>query len=95
MLDFVADEEQPVRQCWLYRCDDRSPFAYAHGDAFIRYADQTPWARQCEDVLLSVRSGECLAYRVGSVFYDADSNEPLYYQASTSSPSPTPARRGR
>jgi hypothetical protein len=80
MLEHVGDEVQPVRHCWLYRCEDRSPFAYARGDEFVRNADHKIWALQCDNKLLSVRSGECLAYRVGSVFYDADSHEPLYYQ---------------
>jgi len=65
---------------WLYRCEDRSPFAFARGDEFMRYADHTRWARLSDDRLVSERSGACLAYRVGNVFYDPVSHEPLYYQ---------------
>ena len=80
MLEHVGDEAKPIPRCWLYRCEDRSPFAYARGDEFLRSADHKVWARHCDNKLLSVRSGECLAYRIGSVFYDVESNEPLYYQ---------------
>ena len=77
--DFIADEARPLPLCWLYRCDDRSPFAYARGHDFIRNADHTLWAHLRDDQLMSVRSGEELAYRVGNVFYDAVSHEPVYY----------------
>lgn len=83
VLDFVADEQQPLSECWLYRCDDRSPFAYARGRDFIRYGDHTRWAQLYNDRLVSVRSGECLAYRVASEFYDAISHEPVYYEPSS------------
>jgi hypothetical protein len=33
-----------------------------------------------DDALISARSGECLAVRVGNVYYDAASHEPLYYE---------------
>jgi hypothetical protein len=79
VFDLVAEEGYPAAQCWLYRCDDRSPFAHARGRDFIRNADHTLWAHLVEDQLVSVRSGEVLAYRVGSVFYDAVTREPLYY----------------
>jgi hypothetical protein len=80
VLDSVADEQQPLSECWLYRCDDRSPFAYARGREFIRYGDHARWAQLRDDRLVSVRSGEILAYQVGGEFYDAISREPVYYQ---------------
>ena len=84
ILDFVTDEDQPrVSAGWLYRCEDRSPFAFAHGDAFIRCADHSRWARVRDAWLISERSGARLAYRVGNVFYDAMSDEPVYYQPSS------------
>ena len=83
VLDCVGDTERPVAQRWLYRGDDRSPFAFARGDEFIRYADHTRWARLCDNRLLSIRSGTCLAYRIGSTFFDAESNNPVYYQSAT------------
>lgn len=77
----VPDREAgPTPQCWLYRCDDCSPFAFSHCDDFIRWADHTLWARLRGDQLLSVASGECIASRVGGVFYDPVSHEPIYYQ---------------
>ena len=79
LLDFVTDEDQPRMWVgWLYRCADRSPFAFAHGSEFIRWADHTRWARLCDEWLISERSGARLAYQVGNVFYDAVSDEPLY-----------------
>ena len=94
VLDCVADTEQPTPQCWLYGCEDRSPFAFARGDEFIRYADHTRWARLCDDRLLSMRSGACLAYRIGSVFCDAESGVPLYYQPAAVALLEPPGRGG-
>ena len=71
---------------WLYRCGDHSPFAYAHGHDLIRFADHTPWAHLSGDMLLSARSGMCLAYRRGTTFYDVDSNDALYYEPATCEP---------
>ena len=81
VLDLAAEETEespPPAQQWLYRCGDGSRFAYARGDEFIRNGDHMLWARLCGDRLVSVRSGDCLAYRVGTEFYDAVSNEPVY-----------------
>jgi hypothetical protein len=82
-LDGVAERRESVPTCWLYRCADRSPFAYAHGEEFIRYVDHARWARLSGDQLLSMRSGARLAYRVGNVYFDAVSHEPLYYVPSS------------
>ena len=82
-LDAAVEEHRPL-QHWLYRCDDRTPFAYAHGDHFIRYADHTRWATLSEAGLVSVRSGEVLAYLIGDVFYDTISHQPLYYEPARS-----------
>jgi hypothetical protein len=83
MLDDIAEGFGPVQPCWLYRCADRSPFAYARGQEFIRYGDHARWARLADDQLFSLRSGACIAYRVGRVYYDAISEEPLYYVPSS------------
>ena len=93
VLDIAAEENAPPVQQWLYRCDDGSRFAYARGDEFIRNGDHTLWARLFEDRLVSVRSGDCLAYRVGTEFYDAVSNEAVYTSV-PAAPSPLPARSG-
>jgi hypothetical protein len=79
-IDHVADEQRLIPQCWLYRCDDHSPFAFSRGDDFIRWADHTRWARLSGDRLVSVESGECLGDRVDDIFYDPVSHEPIYYQ---------------
>jgi len=79
-LDVVPAADRPVSDCWLYKCDDCAPFAYARGEEFIRYADHARWARLHDDWLVSERSGARLAYRAGNLFYDAVSHEPLYYQ---------------
>jgi hypothetical protein len=56
-------------------------FAYAmHGHDFYRVADNSLWAHESEDLLLSARSGRPLARRTGNVFYDFDSDAPLYYE---------------
>jgi len=88
-LDRVPDEQESPPQCWLYRCEDRSPFAFSRGDDFIRWADHTRWARRCGDRLVSVESGACLGDRVGDIFYDPVSHEPIYYQRF---PDPNPGR---
>ena len=82
-LDLVAEEQQQFSECWLYRCADRSPFAYARGREFIRWSDHALWAHLRDDRLVSVRSGDCLAYRVGDTFYDLVSHEPVYYKPSS------------
>ena len=79
VLDYAGDDKR-VAQHWLYRCDDHTPFAFARGDDFIRYSDHTRWAWQHEDRLYSARSGACLAVRVDDVFYDVESDAPLYYE---------------
>ena len=69
----------------LYRFDDGTRFAFSRRDQLIRYADGNPWAWVSGDRLLSARSGECLAIRVGSVYYEPQSREPLYYELPTDS----------
>ena len=78
-LDDIVQPWQSVPQRWLYRCSDRSPFAYARGSKLIRYRDHTPWALQHESRLVSLRSSAELACRVGDVYYDATSHEAVYY----------------
>ncbi len=77
----LHEEEPPhgTRQS-LYRFADGSLFAYARRQEFIRCSDSTPWAHISGDRLLSARSGDCLAFRIGNVYYDAASREPLFYE---------------
>lgn len=60
---------------------DDAVFAYArHGHDFYRSRDDQLWAHESDGVLLSARSGTLLARRVGNVFYDIESDVPLYYE---------------
>jgi hypothetical protein len=65
----------------LYGFDVDVVYAYAtHGHDFYRVADNLLWAHESEDLLLSARSGRPIARRTGDVFYDIDSDTPLYYE---------------
>ncbi len=56
-------------------------FAYAmHGHDFYRVTDHELWAHESDGLLLSARSGSPLARRAGRVFYDVDTDVPLYYE---------------
>jgi hypothetical protein len=79
-VDVSAAESQPHPQRWLCRANDHSAFAYARGHDYIRRSDHTLWAHLSDGALLSARSGEPLAYQLGSAFYDYQTRQPLYYQ---------------
>ena len=65
----------------LCRFDDGEVFAYvARGNEFVRARDRELWAFEHDDVLVSARSGEALAYRRGKVYFATDTDEPLYYE---------------
>jgi len=56
-------------------------FAYVvHGHDFYRASDDVLWAHEREGVLLSARTGMPFARRDGNVFFDVESNAPLYYE---------------
>ena len=56
-------------------------FAYAvGGHDFYRAGDHELWAHESDGLLISARSGSPLARRDGKVFYDIDSDAPLYYE---------------
>jgi hypothetical protein len=81
--DLPVDDTRARPQYWLCRSDDHSRFAYARVYDFFRRSDDTLWAHLSDGWLISARSGERLAYQVGSVFYDAVTHEPVYfYEAS-------------
>jgi hypothetical protein len=82
-VELHHDEPNDVHVRALYRFDDGTRFAFAHRDQLIRCADGSPWACSSGDRLLSARSGECLAIRIGSVYYDPESREPMYYELPT------------
>ena len=65
----------------LTRFSAAEDFAYAVGSYdFYRAADHTLWAHESQGLLLSARSGTPLARRNGNIFYDIDSNTPLYFE---------------
>jgi hypothetical protein len=56
-------------------------FAYAvTGHDFYRARDRALWAHESDGLLMSARSGTILARRDGSIFYDVESDVPLYYE---------------
>jgi len=56
-------------------------FAYAErGHEFIRASDRELWAVERDDALVSARSGAVLAFRRGRVFFETDTDAPLYYE---------------
>jgi hypothetical protein len=80
-IDLEAEaQQQPSR--WLCRSDDHSPFAYARGHDYIRASDHALWAHISDGVLLSARSGQPLAYQIGSAFYDYQTRKAVYYRPS-------------
>ncbi len=83
MLIETAQTESPARMGrQLRRSDDGSVFAYARGpDLFFRQSDHALWARLSDGWLVSARSGDRLAYQVGRVFFDAGTDEALYYES--------------
>jgi hypothetical protein len=68
---------------YLYRVDDDQPFAYAHTRRdFFLVSDDSLWAHESHQWLLSAVSGASLVHRIGNVYYDVDSALPLYYESS-------------
>ena len=65
----------------LRRVDDHEVFAHARGGRFFyRAADGELWACETAYYRASARSGTPLAYRVGTVYHDADRHVPMYYE---------------
>ena len=77
--ELQVDEPSEAR-FWLFCFDDGYPFAYARRREFVRCSDGRPWAYKFNDRLISVRSGQCLAVRVGNVYYDRTTGDPAYYE---------------
>lgn len=56
-------------------------FAYSsHGHDFYRIIDDELWAHESDGFLLAPHSGTPFARRVGRVYYEVESEEPLYYE---------------
>ncbi len=64
-------------------------FAYAIGGSdFYRASDHRLWAHESDGLLLSARSGTLLARRDGNIYYDTESDVPLYYEDTRDEPTP-------
>jgi len=85
-------QTRPLPLDWrrrLCRISVDEVFAYAvAGHDFYRAGDHQLWAHESDGVLLSARSGNPLARREGSVFFDIESNVPLYYEDRRAEPGP-------
>jgi hypothetical protein len=85
MALFVGDEHEVQAlvdnsRC-LCRVEDGELFAYvARGNEFVRISDHLVWAVEHDDILVSARSGEPLAYRRGRVYFATDDDQPIYYE---------------
>ncbi len=79
-----AESDGDVPSEWrrlLCRLSVDEVFAYAvGGHDFYRAGDHELWAHESDGLLLSARSGGPLARRDGRVFYDIESDIPLYYE---------------
>ena len=74
----LRHDEHPRCLC---RFEDGVVFAYAErGTEFIRASDRELWAVERDDALVSARSGVVLAHRRGRVYFEAETDEPLYYE---------------
>ena len=86
MALYIGDEREAEAQAedrarCLCRIEDGEVFAYlARGNEFVRVRDHGLWAVEHDDVLVSARSGEPLAYRKGRVYFATETDEPLYYE---------------
>ena len=79
VIDLNEETEPNETTCWLFRCEDGSPFAFARGHDFIRVRDHTVWSHLRDGRLLSARSGECLAHQEDRLFVDESTGEPVFY----------------
>ncbi len=78
----TADPNDTCRR--LSRFAVEEVFAYAvGGHDFYRSSDHELWAHESDGILLSARSGVPFARRDGHVFYDIDTDAPLYYETTT------------
>jgi hypothetical protein len=79
---------------YLCRVVDREVHAYApQRRDFFLIADDTLWAYESHDWLLSSTSGLPLAHRIGSTYYDVATESPLYFEDFEPRPSPRKPNR--
>jgi hypothetical protein len=75
----LAPHDAPRRTLCRFAVDDT--FAYAtQGHDFYRAADDELWAHESDGYLLAAHSGTPFAHRRGRVYYEVESEEPLYYE---------------
>jgi hypothetical protein len=87
MLDQTVGAHWRRRLC---RVTVDEVFAYAVGGLdFYRASDHQLWAHESDGLLLSARSGAPLARRDGNLYFDIESNLPLYYEDQRDEPPPT------
>jgi hypothetical protein len=80
-FDRTVEPLHPGHPRCLCRFDDGAVFAYAErGHEFIRASDRELWAVERDDALVSARSGELLALRRGRVYFEIETDAPLYYE---------------
>ncbi|HVJ98697.1 MAG TPA: hypothetical protein VNC41_17845 [Acidimicrobiia bacterium] len=79
VLDQTEERKPADSTCWLFRCEDGAPFAFARGHDFIRVSDHTLWSYLRDGRLLSARSGDCLARQEDRLFVDESTGEPVFY----------------
>jgi hypothetical protein len=78
--DPAIQSREPQTRC-LCKIEDGEVFAYvARGNEFVRVRDHLVWAIEHDDVLVSARSGQPLARRRGRVYFETDTDQPLYYE---------------
>ena len=69
---------------YLCRVDDQQVHAYAPRRAATSTSasDDTLWAHESHGWLLAATSGKGFAHRVGNVYYDAQTEAPVYFETS-------------
>ena len=66
---------------YLCRVDDNSLHAYASTRRDFHLAsDDTLWAHESHGWLLAASSGTQFAHRVGNIYYDAQTEAPMYFE---------------
>jgi hypothetical protein len=86
-----AVDPKPNGHRRLNRITSDQVFAYAIGRYdFYRAADHVLWAHERDGLLVSARSGTPIARRDGNIFYDIDSDVPVYYEDHCTEPPPAP-----
>jgi hypothetical protein len=81
LTELAVEQQRPDGRRVLCGFENHQPFAYTRGDDYFRCADHTLWAHRTDGQLLSVRSGEPIAYQRSNIFYDPITRQPAYYES--------------